>query len=185
MRVITGTLRGKKLTAPEGAQTRPTSDMVKESIFNIIQFDVAGRRVLDLFAGSGQMGIEALSRGAQSADFVDSAQSAVQAIKKNLSECKLEDKAQVFSSDVLAFLRPGRGPYGLIFVDAPYASGLTAKALKVIGQIDILSAGGIIICETDVDTALDELTQPYQRGREYRYGKKKITLYGKDTRAGQ
>ncbi len=180
MRVITGIARGRKLGQLQGMETRPTTDQVKESIFNIIQFDIEGRRVLDLFGGTGQLGIEALSRGAESCTFVDQRRDAVGLIRSNLKLCQLSDKARVVQGDSIGFLSTVQEPYHLIFLDPPYATNLLENALKKIAEIDILSENGIIICESPVDKVLPELNLPYQKGREYRYGKIKITVYRKD-----
>ena len=180
MRVITGTARGRKLGQLQGMETRPTTDQVKESIFNIIQFDIEGRRVLDLFGGTGQLGIEALSRGAERCTFVDQRRDAVSLIRSNLKLCQLSDRAQVVQGDSIGFLTTVREKYHLIFLDPPYATNLLENALKKIAEIDILSENGIIICESPVDRVLPELDLPYKKGREYRYGKIKITVYRKD-----
>ena len=177
MRVITGSARGKRLRELEGMETRPTTDRVKESIFNIVQFDVEGRKVLDLFGGTGQLGIEALSRGAASCTFVDLRRDAVGVIKDNLKATRLEDKGQVFQGDSIAWLRSCRQKFDLIFLDPPYASGLLERALEVIAKIDIMSENGIIVCESGAEQVLPEFSAPYEKGREYRYGKIKVTLY--------
>ena len=174
MRVITGTARGRKLKEPIGMEIRPTTDSVKEAVFSIIQFDIEGRRVLDLFAGTGQLGIECLSRGAASVTFVDESREAVALIRENLSRCKMT--GEVVQTESVGFL--GRdGKYDLIFLDPPYGTGLLEKALEQACGIDILSEHGIMVCESAVDQALPALPAPYEKGREYRYGKIKITLY--------
>lgn len=180
MRVITGTARGKRLRELPGLDTRPTTDRVKEGLFNIIQFDVEGRRVLDLFAGTGQLGIEALSRGACRCDFVDQALAAVKVVRENLRSCGLERQAAVYQRDFLDFLKGTQEKYDLVFLDPPYASGDLERALEYIAEIDIVSRNGIIICESPADKVLPELPQPYRKGREYRYGKIKITVYRKE-----
>lgn len=177
MRVITGTARGRRLREPSNMDIRPTTDQVKESIFNIIQFDVEGRNVLDLFAGTGQLGIEALSRGAESATFVDESTEAIRLVKENLKHCGLE--GQVRQTESISFLERC-GKFGLIFIDPPYDSGLAEKALEKIIEFDILCEGGIIICETRSTTTLPPVREPYFRGREYRYGKVKLTVYGRE-----
>jgi len=178
MRVITGKARGKKLREPEGMNIRPTTDMVKEAVFNIIQFDIDGRKVLDLFAGTGQLGIECLSRGAKEVTFVDRDREAINIVKANLKSCAME--ARVVNDDSIAFLNRG-GKYDLIFIDPPYATDLAEQALKIIKLVDILSEGGIIICETARDKSMPEMQAPYFKNREYNYGKVKITTYGKET----
>ena len=180
MRVISGSARGRKLREPEGQSIRPTTDMVKESIFNIIQFDIEGRRVLDLFAGTGQLGIEALSRGAVAAVFVDETGEAIKLVRDNIKTLSLEDRAVVTRSDALSFLEHG-GRFDIIFLDPPYETKLIEKALKAIIEFDILNENGIIICETKEDRQLPEVSAPYLKGREYKYGKIKITLYTRAT----
>ncbi|MGI5936564.1 MAG: 16S rRNA (guanine(966)-N(2))-methyltransferase RsmD [Oscillospiraceae bacterium] len=177
MRIITGAARGRKLKEPVGMEIRPTSDMVKEAMFNIIQFDIEGRRVLDLFAGSGQLGIEALSRGASSAVFVDQSRGAVELVRENLKLCKFE--GEVVLGDSLAYLERC-GKFDIIFIDPPYDSGLADKALHKIFKFDILSDGGIIVCETMRELTLPVALPPYFKSREYYYGKVKLTVYGKE-----
>lgn len=179
MRVITGTARGTKLKTPEGMLTRPTTDRVKEALFNIIQFDIAGD-VLDLFAGTGQLGIEALSRGARSAVFVDESRAAVQLVRTNLAHCRLQ--GDVVQGEALGYLRTC-GKFDLIFLDPPYDTGLLDKALANVVQFDILAEGGIIVCESRREKELPQLPRPYYLLTERSYGKIKLTLYGKGTHA--
>ena len=177
MRVITGSARGRKLKTPETYDIRPTTDNVKEAVFNIIQFDVEGRRVLDLFAGTGQLGIEALSRGAASAVFVDRDRAAVRLVRENLRACGLE--GTVRQEDALSALRrPER--FDLIFVDPPYDAGLYGEVLETIKSVDKLTDGGIIICEARSTEPLPDLAVPYGKRKEYRYGKVKIAVYTKE-----
>ena len=177
MRVITGSARGKRLKELPGLDTRPTTDRVKEGLFNVIQFDIEGRRILDLFAGTGQLGIECLSRGAASCDFVDSSPAAMKIVKDNVSACRLTDQAAFHQKDFSAFLNGVRGKYDLIFLDPPYASGNLERALERITAIDIVSGNGIIVCESPVEHTLPELPGEYEKTGEYRYGKIKVTLY--------
>ncbi len=175
MRVITGTARGRRLKEPEGMAIRPTTDMVKESIFNIIQGDIEGRQVLDLFAGTGQLGIEALSRGAESVTFVDESQASLKLVKENIKRTELQN-ARVVQGDALSFLA-GSEKYDLIILDPPYDTPLLEKSLARIMEFDKLRGHGIIICESKIDKQMPELTAPYQKLREYKYGKVKITTY--------
>lgn len=179
MRVITGSARGRKLKGLEGMDTRPTTDKVKESIFNIVQFDVEGRNVLDLFAGTGQMGLEALSRGAARCTFVDLRKDAAALCRENVSLCGFDAVAEVRQGDYLAYLSACREKFDLVFLDPPYAGGLLEKALEAIAKIDIMSTNGIIICESPIEHDLGNLPAPYEKGKEYRYGKIKITLYSR------
>ena len=163
MRVISGSARGRKLKSPENYDIRPTTDKVKESVFNIIQFDIEGRRVLDLFAGTGQLGIECLSRGAAEAVFVDGSRESVKIVKENLKSCGMS--APVFQEDALSFLRRA-GKFDLIFVDPPYDAGLYKSVLEIINLVDILSDGGIIVCEARREKVLPEMKPPYRKRRE-------------------
>jgi 16S rRNA (guanine966-N2)-methyltransferase len=177
MRVITGTARGRKLREPQGMEIRPTTDMVKEAVFNIVQFDIEGRKVLDLFAGTGQLGIEAASRGAESVTFVDQSRDAVKLVQENLNHCQL--KGRVLQADSITFLERCE-KFDLIFVDPPYDSGLCAAVLQKIFKFDILSEGGIIICETRREETLPDLDLPYRMRKDYRYGKVKLTVYTRE-----
>ena len=177
MRVITGAARGTRLSAPEGMQTRPTADRVKEALFSIIQFEIEGRRVLDLFAGTGQLGIEALSRGARSAVFVDNRAEAARLVQENLKKTRLEAHARVLTCDYAAFLGTVREQFDIIFLDPPYADGALENALKRIAGIDIVPDGGIIICERSAGKELPITLAGFERSRDYRYGKTVLTLY--------
>ena len=173
MRVITGTCRGRRLLEPAGMEVRPTTDQVKEALFNIIQFDIEGRKVLDLFAGTGQLGIEALSRGAAECVFVDSSRDSVRLVQENLRRCALT--ARVLQCDALGILKSGE-KFDLIFLDPPYGTGLDAKAMEEIKEFDILSRGGIMVVETRPETVLPEMPAEYGTTRTYRYGKIKLTV---------
>ena len=177
MRVISGTARGRRLKELQGMDTRPTTDKVKESIFNIIQFDIEGRRALDLFGGTGQLGIEALSRGAARCTFLDQRKEAVALIRENLKTTGLSERAAVLQGDAISFLTTCREKFDLIFLDPPYQSDLLERALDAITRIDILNGNGIILCESSVEKTLPQPNGPYEMGREYRYGKIKLTLY--------
>lgn len=177
MRVITGTARGRRLKTPDNYDIRPTTDNVKESLFNILQFDIEGRRVLDLFAGTGQLGIECLSRGAANVTFVDKDRNAVKIVRENLKSCGLN--ATVLQEDALRILERGQ-KYDLIFVDPPYDSDLYEAVLDRINLVDILSEGGIIVCEARRERVLPEMTAPYRKCKEYCYGKVKLCLYKKE-----
>ena len=179
MRVISGSARGTRLKTPEGLKTRPTSDRVKEAVFSVIQFEVEGSRFLDLFGGSGQMAIEALSRGAASAVIVDGRREACKLISDNLKLAHVADRAKVVQSDYLAYLDHCRESFDLIFLDPPYAEVFLENSLKKISEIDILSSRGIIICERPADKLLDFEIPGLQRGKDYRYGKTWVTMFRK------
>ena len=178
MRVITGKARGRKLKEPQGYDIRPTTDQVKEAIFNICQFDIEGRAVLDLFGGTGQLGIEAASRGAARVDIVDQSKDALKLIRDNVKTVGLD--IRVLQADAISYLR-SCGRYDLIFTDPPYDTALAAEAVKAVKEFDILSDGGIMICETRAETDLPEPGAPYVKRKEYRYGKVKLTTFVKET----
>ena len=180
MRVITGSARGVRLKTPEGMDTRPTTERVKEALFSAIQFEIEGRRVLDLFAGSGQLGIEALSRGASEAVFVDTSKASVQLIRENLKRTKLAERAQVVHSDYLTFLQRQRQKFGLIFLDPPYAAQDLEKSLAAISEFDILSSGGIIVTERPKGKQLNFDAPGYCRPRDYGFGMSLVTLFRKE-----
>ena len=181
MRVITGLARGMRLREPAGLDTRPTTDRVKEGIFSSIQFDIEGRRVLDLFAGTGQMGIECLSRGAASAVFVDQRKDAFEVVKKNLALTDLQDRAQVVCGNARDFVARACGGFDLVFLDPPYASGLLEEMLERITApgFDILGPYGIIVAEHPADRRL-AVPAGYRLRKTYRYGKIAVTLFRRE-----
>jgi 16S rRNA (guanine(966)-N(2))-methyltransferase RsmD len=176
MRIIAGSARGRRLKELSGMETRPTTDKVKESLFNIIQFELEGRRVLDLFGGTGQLGIEALSRGAEKCTFVDQRRDAVALIRENLKTCGFSDRAEVHQGDALAFLTSCREKFDVVLLDPPYQTDLLEQSLKNVTKFDILREHGIIVCESAADKVLPPLNAPYEQGKEYRYGKIKLTI---------
>lgn len=175
MRVITGSARGRRLETLSGNATRPTTEKVKESIFSAIQFDIEGRRVLDLFAGSGQLGIEALSRGASGCVFVDRNTEAVQIIRRNLQHTGFSAVSQVLGTDALTYLtRPG-DRFDLVFLDPPYGAELLVPALEKVARL--VNDGGIIVCETEGDTSLPERVERFSVTKTYRFGRICVWLY--------
>lgn len=180
MRVITGKARGVTLKTPEGLQTRPTTDRVKEALFSVIQFDVPTATVLDLFGGTGQLGIEALSRGAKRAVFVDESDKACRLIRENLKRTRMEQEGTVVRSDYLAYLSRCGEKFDIIFLDPPYAEVFLENALKRITEIDILQSGGIIIAERPLGKDLPYDFPGFTRSKDYKYGQILLTLYRKD-----
>ena len=180
MRVIAGSARGVVLKTPDGMQTRPTIDRVKEALFSIIHFDIPGARVLDLFGGTGQLGIEAISRGAASATFVDQSDAACRLIRENLRRTRFEEVGKVVRGDYLEYLSRCRDQYDIIFLDPPYAEVFLENALKRITEIDILRSGGIIVTERPIDKELPWEFEGYTRSKDYKYGRVLLTLYHKD-----
>jgi len=175
MRVITGTARGRRLITLEGDDVRPTTDRVKEALFSIIQFELEGRRVLDLFAGSGQLGIEALSRGAHCATFVDQSRKSVEIIEKNLVSTGLEKNTIVKNSDATAFLATTKDVFDIAFLDPPYNRGLVQKALPML--CEKMAKGGVIICETPISEELNKNVGRFSVYKDYKHGKIKLTVY--------
>lgn len=178
MRVTTGTARGRNLAAPpDSSVTRPTSDMAKQAIFNIIQFEIEGAEVLDLFAGSGQLGIEALSRGARRATFIDIDQGARDTIVENLRNTKLLNQAKVMKADADAYLMRNGDKYDIAFLDPPYETGKYETVLPLVARS--MNPGGVILCETSRDETLPQEVEGFCKQKEYRYGRAKLTVYRK------
>lgn len=179
MRVITGTARGRRLKTLDGSDVRPTTDRVKEAIFSVIQFDIEGRRMLDLFAGSGQMGIEAISRGAEKVVFVDNSADSVATVKENLKNCDLMKSAVVIQGDAQVYLNgcvsSGKDKFDFAFLDPPYGNGILQSVLPSVAKA--MKQSGVIICECPLDEKLPESVENFTVSREYRYGKIKVTFY--------
>lgn len=181
MRVITGTARGRKLEAPVGETTRPTADRVKESIFNIIQFDIEGRDVLDLFAGSGQMGIECISRGAKSCTFVERDRAAIEVLKRNVESVGFDEQSIVIAGDSSAALaKMADKKFGLIMLDPPYATDLLNDTVAQIIKIDKLLLGGVLLCESGRNDKIAEVPAPYIFKKEFIYGAAKISVFTRE-----
>ena len=179
MRVIAGTAKGRQLKTPDGMLTRPTADRVKEALFSILNFDLPGARVLDLFAGTGQLGIEALSRGSSFAIFVDERDAACNLVKENLRRTGFTDKSRVVRSDYQNFLRSCREKFDIVFLDPPYSEVFLENSLKIITEIDILQSGGIIVTERPLGKDLSSDFPGYSRSKDYKYGKTLLTLFYK------
>ncbi len=179
MRVITGVARGKRLITVSGNDiVRPTGERVKEALFSSIQFDIEGRRVLDLFAGSGQLGIEALSRGAASAVFVDINDASLNAVKKNLDTTGLSHLAEIYKSDYQSFAIRCKSQFDIAFLDPPYKAGLLEDAVLKIAPL--VSDYGKIICEHPSDLKMPQQIADFAVTKTYRYGKTVITVYIKE-----
>lgn len=178
MRVITGSARGRKLITLDGFDVRPTTEKVKEAVFSSIQFDIEGRRVLDLFAGSGQLGIEALSRGAEQAVFVDASPESINVVKQNLKATAFENDADVVRKDYFSFLASNTKTFDIAFLDPPYREEILEKALPLTAQS--MSDYGIIICEHPADIKLPICTAAdFEISKEMKYGKIAVSIYRK------
>ena len=176
LRIITGTAKGKKLITLEGEATRPTSDRIKEAVFSSIQFDLENRRVLDLFAGSGQLGLEALSRGAASAFFTDNAREAIDIVKKNAASCGFSDRCKYLVSDWRNYIRKasGREKFDLVFVDPPYAMECCGDALERLEKAGLLANGAIVVLESGTEEIDPGLFPNFECIKSTHYGKKTI-----------
>lgn len=179
MRIIAGTARGRNFDAPEGRDVRPTLDRVREAVFGMIQFDIEGGKVLDLFAGSGGFGLEALSRGAESAVFCDKSKTNTEIIFKNLKALNFEGKAEIFCCDALSV--PERFSlehrrFSLVFLDPPYASDLTERSLRLLTEYGLLCDGGIIIAEHSKKKPIDIEIPGIKKMRRRFYGETAVTL---------
>lgn len=180
MRIITGTARGVKLRAPEGLETRPTAEAAKEGLFSAIQFDISGRRVLDLFGGTGQLSLEALSRGAASAVIVDSAREASTVIRENAQKTKLMTHCRILTADWKEAVRvlKGRETFDLIFLDPPYADGILDAVLAELLSAGLVAEDAILVCEserTGVPMPLEGFRQ-----KLHRYGRTHISIFRKE-----
>ena len=185
MRIITGKARGTKLQTLAGEATRPTAERTKEAVFSIINFDIAGARVLDLFAGSGQLGLEALSRGAEYAVFNDSSREAAAIIRANAEKTRLIDACEILSTDWQAVLRrlANKESFHLVFLDPPYAGGFLPKVLAKMIEWNLLAEGAVIVCESadegDVFDSDEELKKQFTIRRVARYGAACVTILEK------
>lgn len=183
MRVITGTARGRTLRTLEGEQVRPTTQRAKEAMFSAIQFEIEGRRVLDLCAGCGQLGIEALSRGAASAVFVDSAPESIRVIRENLDTTGFAPKSVVHRQQAKLFLQRCAQTFDIVLVDPPYASGVLQDCLPFLPAV--VAPGGVVLCEGAAAETLPPQIETLFRQKVYKHGKTTLTLYRNQTQAAE
>lgn len=179
MRVISGYLKGKKLFSVKGQTLRPTSDRVKEAIFDILQDQIQGRKVLDLFAGTGALGIEALSRGASCSVFVEQNRRSLEALRKNIGECKLSEKVEVIAREAKAGIKilEGRGKsFEVIFLDPPYGQGLARQTLKTLSQSSIVAPTTLVVAEHSLSEDLDSIPS-WQRIDGRKYGRTRVSFF--------
>lgn len=175
MRVITGSARGRKLITLEGNDVRPTTDKVKEAMFSSIQFEIEGAAVLDLFAGSGQLGIEALSRGAKNAVFVDNSKKSLEIVKKNLDITGFTDRSEIYNMNSSDFLKITDRKFDFMFLDPPYNKGILAEILPQLSKK--LNSDGKIFCEHEQNLVMPEEIQGLRLKKTYKYGKINVSLY--------
>ncbi len=174
MRIITGSAKGKRLLAPEGESTRPTSERIKGAMFSSIQFDIEGRRVLDLFAGTGQLGLEAMSRGAESVTFVEMDRDVMEIIKKNARTTGFFDKCRYAVSDWRNFIRKasGRDVYDLVFVDPPYSLECCTDAARRLADSKLIIPGAIVVLESGEESIDTAALSDFEVVKSTAYGKK-------------
>lgn len=177
MRVITGEARGRKLATLDGDDVRPTTDRVKEGMFSIIQFDIPGANVLDLFSGSGQLGIEALSRGARRCAFVDSSNRSLDVTRQNLKVTGFEKRASVYCGDARTYIELSREKFDIALLDPPYNKKIIDSVLPLVAEK--MTDGGVIVCESSAQEELPVSAGRFSVFREYKYGKIKLTIYRK------
>lgn len=180
MRIIGGELRGKKLATLRGMAIRPTADRTREAIFNIIAAKVDGANVLDLFAGTGALGIEALSRGAARAVFIDNAAESIKTIEKNTTACRMQDRARVIRWDIIRNLNclgPGASPaFDIVFMDPPYNSNAVAPTLRHLAHSNALAPGATVIVEHAPSEAITDLPNGLSHVDQRKYGKTLVSL---------
>jgi 16S rRNA (guanine(966)-N(2))-methyltransferase RsmD len=176
MRVITGKARGMRLKSFEGRDVRPTTDRVKEAIFSAVQFYIDNSNVLDLFAGTGQLGIEALSRGAKNVTFVDNSTNSINLVKSNLTTTKFNDlNVQIYNEESLSFLERCSDKFDIVFLDPPYRKGIIIECLNRLSKS--LNDSAFVFCEHEKELILPETIDGLQFSKTYKFGKIYISLY--------
>ena len=180
MRIITGKAKGVKLATLEGDTTRPTAERAKEALFSMLQFDIEGREVLDLFAGCGQLSLEALSRGAAHAVMTDRSADAIRIIRTNATKTKLDGLCEIYNCDFGEYIRKNRGKkFDIIFIDPPYASNLCVSAVEKLVDADMLKSTSMIVCETgneDLFLGNNSLAEKFKVVKQVRYSRSYITI---------
>lgn len=180
MRIISGACRGRKLVQIQGKDIRPTSDRVREALFNILGPGIREKRVLDMFAGTGAFGLEALSRGAQSAVFVDAARSSCNVIKQNIELCRMADQARIICHDLVKAALPAfQQPFDLIFMDPPYNKGYPGQVMGKHGFSELLAPGALLIVEQSVKETLNNPLISLDKYLEKKYSRTTLTFWRK------
>ncbi|MGN0658732.1 MAG: 16S rRNA (guanine(966)-N(2))-methyltransferase RsmD [Emergencia sp.] len=177
MRIITGEYRGRRLESPSGYDVRPTTDKVKEAVFNLLMNDVYDAVVVDLFAGTGNLGLEALSRGARRCYFCDNSRESLNLIRTNIGLCRAEDRSVVLAGDYTKTLSRIREKADIFLLDPPYKAGLYEKCLELIDSLDLLNEDGIIIAEHGVRDQVPETAGRLVKVKERKYGKIMVSIY--------
>ena len=180
MRVISGKARGLKLNTPKNEDVRPTTDRVKESLFNIINFYVMDNNILDLFAGTGSLGIECLSRGAHKCVFVDKSKESMAIVKSNIKKARVENESTVLNLDfksAINSLALKKEKFDVIFMDPPYYENMFIECLKSIDKFNLLDEDGIIVVEHDTKDLFEDSIGRLNKSREKKYGNTTLTFY--------
>ena len=177
MKILTGRLKGRNILFKENPYLRPTSDKARKAVFDMLQGALEGRSVLDLFSGTGALGLEALSQGATHVTFVESDRAQSKRIQENLARLDLAGSATVCQDDVLGWLDGGNGPFDLIFMDPPYDTDLAVKALKKIERCGVLAKGGFVVVEGRYTEDVPEECGSLKTVRRKLYGQTKMTVY--------
>ena len=179
MRIITGSARGVSLVTLAGDSTRPTAERTKEAVFSMLQFEIEGRRVLDLFSGSGQMALEALSRGADFAIMVDKSKEAVRVIEKNAAKTKLLERCRIVCEDSLSYLKKQKDCFDIVWIDPPYDSDLIQRSLALLLEGGFLKPTSTVVCESRVEDIFadnETLRASFEILRHAKYGIAHVTL---------
>jgi len=177
MRITSGDLRGRSISSLEGTETRPTSDKVKQSMFNIIQFDIYGRYALDLFAGTGQLGIEAVSRGAKTCVFVEQEFKTAKHLSQNIENFGIDTRCQVVEQDCIKFLSKNKGSFNLVFMDPPYLKDGISNIIRLLCENDFLKDDAIVLAETDINDSVPEIAGRLHLEKTYKHGRTAVHLY--------
>jgi 16S rRNA (guanine966-N2)-methyltransferase len=180
MRIITGIAKGRKIKAPSGMDTRPTLDRVKESIFDILACKIEGKNILDLFAGTGNLGLEAISRGANKCVFVENNRDTYKILQENVTSLGFQKECELYNRDSftsLKFFHNNNNTFDIIFLDPPYGKGYIEKAISVIDGEDLLNDDGIIVCEYDEKDLIPDTVGKIRSYRTEKYGRVKISLF--------
>lgn len=180
MRIISGKARGTKLETVEGLKTRPTADRVKEAMFNLIQFDIQGGKVLDLFSGSGALGLEAASRGAEFVYLIEKNNECHKVIIRNIEKMKMEDSVKLIKSDVFVGMSRLNEKFDIIILDPPYGKDLVVEVIKHIENSGILSDKGLIVAEHSVDDIIPETLGKFSIFKQKKYGKIMVSIFSYD-----
>lgn len=177
MRIITGDYRGRKLETPVGYDVRPTTDKVKEAVFNILMNDIWDSVCVDLFAGTGNLGLEALSRGAKKCYFCDNSRESLNLIKSNIERCDAQEQSVILAGDYTKALTRIKEQADVFFLDPPYQAGLYEKCLQLIDSLDLLTKEGIIIAEHGVRDQVPDQIGRLTKVKDRKYGKILVSIY--------